>query len=85
MSIHAGSHAFLDVFVKSVGRHRDDRQSGLRRIRQRTDGRGSLIAIHFRHVDIHQDEIESVFRLLADKIERLLSIMRADHLNSAAV
>lgn len=54
MSIHAGIEADLTIAGHGVSRHRDDGKAAA----GGTVGTSRLEAIHDRHLDIHQDQIE---------------------------
>jgi hypothetical protein len=43
-----------------VRRHRQDREAGSGRLLPRADRGGRLEAVHLRHLDIHQDDIEAL-------------------------
>ena len=57
MPVHPYILYVLYVFRKDVGRHSDDRDPRQFRIRQRADRFRSFIAVHYRHLDIHQHAV----------------------------
>ena len=64
--VHSRFHAFFLVAFHGVGRHSNNRNVfNPAFFDQRADILGRLIAVHHRHLDIHQDNIElAFFRLL---------------------
>ena len=54
MRVHARVHGVSSVFLKGVGCHGDNRRHRFFEIRKGTDSSGRLIAVHLRHLDIHQ-------------------------------
>lgn len=57
MGIHAERDGLRLVFGESIGCHGDDGDLRKLRILQSANDGGRLIAVHIRHLDIHEDEI----------------------------
>ena len=57
MVVHARRETFHNVRRSGIGRHCDDGHTGISALLQRTNSRSGFIAIHFRHIAIHQDQI----------------------------
>ena len=57
MGIHAERGGLRLVFGESIGRHGDDGDLRKPWILQMANDGGRLVAIHIRHLDIHEDEI----------------------------
>ena len=60
MGIHSCLESCLSVFLERIGGHGNDRDARLGFIFQRADGVGGIIAIHARHLDIHQNTVVRV-------------------------
>ncbi|MCW0438435.1 hypothetical protein NB723_003399 [Xanthomonas sacchari] len=58
MRIHARRQAGVDVVLRCIGGHRQDRQS--RETRVGTDAPGRLQAIHARHLHVHHHHVEDL-------------------------
>ena len=58
MGVHAGVQRRLFVFGKGVGRHGDDGNALCVLPLQSADGPRGLVAVHHRHLHIHQDGVE---------------------------
>ena len=56
-AVHAGFQGQLAVLLKGVGRHGDDGDPRLGRIVQLADELGRLVAVHGRHLDVHEDHV----------------------------
>ena len=53
--IHPRLKAGTTVFLERIGRHRQD--GNLAAAEQPADGAGGFQSVHFRHLDVHQDEV----------------------------
>ncbi len=56
--IHAGEQAELAVALEGVGGHGNDRHVPAVQPLASADGQGGLQAVHFRHLHVHQHEVE---------------------------
>ena len=54
MSVHADLFCHPHIFAEGVGGHGKDRDTGQPGVRQRADRFCRLVAVHDRHLDIHQ-------------------------------
>ena len=61
------------VRVAGIGGQRDDGRRGEKRVG--ANAASGLEAIHHRHLDVHQDTVESTAQ---HRVERLLAVARAD-------
>ena len=57
-AVHPGVQAKLFVALHGVGRQRHDGQVGATALRKIADRCGGLVAVHHRHLAIHQHEVE---------------------------
>lgn len=55
--VHAGRETVLHVVGEGVGRHSDDGDGPAERIFAAADGLRSFIAVHARHLDVHENGV----------------------------
>lgn len=68
VGVHARGEAFLNVLMVGVGCEGDDRDVLRRLAVELSDGGSRLQAVHHRHLHVHQDRIELVWRGLLDPL-----------------
>lgn len=68
VGVHARGEAFLNVLMVGVGCEGDDGDVLRRLAVELSDGGGRLQAVHHRHLHVHQDRIELVWRGLLDPL-----------------
>ena len=68
--VHAAVERPLPLLLEYVGRHGHDRDGGARRVVQRTDALGGGVAVHDRHLNIHQHQIIAVCGRTAHLVHR---------------
>ena len=73
MGVHAGIVCRLGVLGKGIGGERDDGDIGCIDLLAQTNRAGCLIAVHVRHHNVHQNEMDVVF---LHSLQRLASIVR---------
>ena len=75
MCIHAAVQTFLNILAEGIGRHGND--DGAFRIRtgKRPDCLCCTAAIHYRHLNIHQDQIIKALLRFGKPFNRFLSIL----------
>jgi hypothetical protein len=71
--VHPRFQAALPLAGHRVGGHRDDRQRGDAGIGVAPNVLGGFVAVHDRHLAVHQHEIE---RKLFDGVQRFLAVPR---------
>ena len=73
MAVHSRCQSFLPILVKSVGRHGQDGNlsSGSGQV---TDRLCRLVAVHFRHLDIHENCVIIILRLLFQRLHTFLAV-----------
>ena len=57
VGVHARGDAVLYVVGEGVGRHRDDGDGLAERVSAAADGLRRLVAVHVRHLNVHQDGV----------------------------
>ena len=77
MTVHSGCHGIFLIFLKCICRHCNDRDTCLLPIRQLPDRPCCFIAIHFRHLDIHEDHIIGIRRHFCYHVDTLNAIHHA--------
>ena len=76
MGIHACIHGILYILRKGIGRHGNDGDGpGIFPV-QGPDGPGSLIAVHHRHLDVHQNGIKLSWLCLDKPLQGQLSVLQ---------
>ena len=75
MSVHSFFKCLFSIFLKCIGCHSYDRNTGFFLIFQPSDCLSCLIAIHVRHLDIHKDQIVGPCRFLFHPCHTLNSIL----------
>jgi hypothetical protein len=71
--VHPFGQVHLLFVHHGVRRHGDDRQG--RKAGQRPDPAGGREAVDDRHLDVHQNQVESPGRRLAEDVDRLLAVL----------
>ncbi len=84
MAVHPGLHRIPAVFLKGIGRHGDNRNIRQPWIFQRPNRSGGLVAVHRRHLHIHQDDVVEVRRRPLDLLHSHIPIIRLLHHHSVA-
>ena len=74
MGVHADLERALDVLVKGVGGHRDDRDRLRVGMLQQADRRRRRQSVHLGHSDVHQDRVKIVLFTLPKELDRLLAV-----------
>ena len=75
MGAHAGVQRRPFVLGKGVGRHGDDGNGGRVRPLQGADGPGGLVAVHHRHLDVHQNGVKLPLRRPLEALQRQAAIL----------
>ena len=70
-SVHSGGKTLVAIFGKRIGGHGDNGNGTLRR--HRPNESGCIQTIQFRHLHVHQDQIERLARFNA--VNRLAAIL----------
>ena len=79
VSVHPAFHRLLQVVVKSIGRHGDDRYRAAVFPLHTADRAGGLETVHDRHHDIHQDHIVSAGLSCTDPFHGLRAVIDTVH------
>ena len=74
MGIHPRLYGGPDIFCKGIGRHGDDRDPGRIRCLHGPDRPCGRIAVHFRHLDVHEDASIGTVGRCGDEVHRLFSV-----------
>ena len=82
MGIHAGSLALLNIIVKGIGCHGNDRNGPGIRIAEMADIGSCRQAVHEGHPDIHQNGIIIPFFGFAEQLQSTQPILRSVHSKS---
>ena len=75
IAVHSGLHSRAHILVKGVGCHSNDRHIGNGRVVQRADGPGGRIAVHHRHHDIHEHQIDETRLALRHIVRSQLAVL----------
>ena len=76
VAVHSGRQAAFAIAAHGVRRHRDDADVPPALALQQPDGGGCFEAVHVRHLDVHEHEIE---RTVFHRGQRLASIADDGH------
>ena len=75
IAVPSGLHSRAHILVKGVGCHGNDRHIGNDRVVQRADGPGGRIAVHHRHHDIHEHQIDETRLALRHIVRSQLAVL----------
>ena len=75
MSVHSFCQCLFSVFLKCIGCHSYDWNTGFLLICQSSDCLSCLISIHVRHLNVHKDQIIGFCRFLFHPCHTLNSIL----------
>lgn len=84
MTVHACIKGVLLVLLKGIRRHRHNRDRGLLFIGKAPDSLRRLIAVHMRHLHVHENQVIGACRLLLHAADALHAILDALHHKSHA-
>ena len=74
MTVHSRLESLLFVFLEGVGSHGDDRNQSLIFIRKTSYYPGCFVSIHYRHLDIHQNQVIVSGVFFQEGIDALLAV-----------
>ena len=74
MGVHASFEGILLIFLEGIGGHSYDGYICFYGVAERTDSAGGIVAIHARHLDIHEDESERAGWFVLYALQALLSV-----------
>ena len=79
VAVHAAAQGLLAILLKGVRGHGEDGHLCAGRIVQATDGLGGLIAVHDRHLHVHEHQLVVPRRCVHDLLHRLAAVHGVFH------